>query len=104
MDWKRINDILRKRDIDSSQHKFINCIRIHSTESDEHFNEKVRICRELFKIGHPFLTEVWTRNHDKRLDILDLEDDIDSEIESGKSKNKSYQGDVVVKTDTFINP
>jgi len=95
-EWIRINDALRGREIDSSQFKHLNCIRIHPTESDEHFFKKVEKCRELFKLGHPFLTECWTKDHKQRFDILDLEMNEDIEIETGKSKNKIYKGDVVL--------
>ena len=76
--------------------KFINCPRFHPTETDEHWEGKQKKCRELYKEGHPFLSEVWTADHKQRFDILDLEDNINYEIETGKSKNKIYPGDEVI--------
>ena len=88
--WIRINHILKKHNISHDQFKHINCIRIHPTESDEHFLEKVKICRKLFKNGHQFLTEAWTVDRKRRFDIIDLIDDIIYEIETD---NKIDKGD-----------
>jgi len=92
--WQRINSVLRKRKIHHDQIKHINCIRIHATESKKHFMKKAGICYDLFKQGHDFLTEAWTTDRKQRFDILDLTDDIDIEIETGKSKKKRYKADV----------
>jgi hypothetical protein len=94
-DWKKINDTLRSRNIHHDQTKHIDCIRQHPTESDEHFKMKCKRARELFKEGKPFLTEVWTTDRRKRFDLLNLEDNVDEEFETGKSLFKVYKGDVV---------
>ena len=91
-----VNNTLRRRDIDPSQQKHINCIRIHPTETENHFVAKCMICWQLYKDKHPFIAEVWTRDHKQRFDVLDLVDDVDIEIETGKSKSKTYKGDKVV--------
>lgn len=93
----RVNQILRDRDIDWSQAKHINCVRLHPTETPKHFMRKCELAYALHVLGRPFLTEVWTRDHKQRFDFLDLVDDLDYEIETGKSKDKKYKGDVVVK-------
>lgn len=95
-EWKRIRDVLRARDIDHSQVKHINCVRMHPTETDEHWDGKQKLCRKLYKMKHPYICEVWTADHKKRYDVLDLEDDEDYEIETGKSKQKTYKGDTVI--------
>ena len=96
--WYAIRNCLRKRNIHPDQHKHINCIRIHPTETYEHFIEKCKQVWQLHKIGHDFLTEAWTENRKQRFDILDLIDDIDIEIETGKSKKKKYKADKEVRT------
>jgi len=95
-DYIRVNQILRERNIDTSQFKHVNCCRHHQTESKEHWAAKVKTCYELYKKGHPYLTEVWTSDKKKRYDILDLKDNIDIEIEKSRSK-KSYKGDREIK-------
>lgn len=95
-EWLMIRKVLKQRKIHHDQVKHINCIRIHPTESDEHFYKKAIACRWLFKQGHPFLTEAWTEDRKKRFDIIDLKDDIDIEIETGKSNKKAYKGDMVI--------
>lgn len=96
-DWMRIREVLRNRNIHHDQVRHINCIRIHPTESDEHFYEKVKVCRALFKEGKPFITEAWTNDRKQRFDILNLFDDEDIEIETGKSKKKQYKADKEIK-------
>ena len=95
-DQKRVNDVLRSRNIAYDQYKFINCIRIHPTETLAHLKGKVKYCHKLYKERKPFLTEVWTADHKQRFDILDLLDNLDIEISTGKSKNKKYTNDVVI--------
>jgi hypothetical protein len=92
-DWLRINKILRERNIDPSQIKHINCIRMHPTESEKHFLAKAKRAFCFYKSKTPFLTEVWTKDHKKRYDLLHLIDDIDYEFETGKSKKKKYKAD-----------
>lgn len=84
----RINQILKKRKIHRDQYNHINCIRIHPTESYEHFSEKCELAWNLFKAKKPFLTEAWTSDRKRRFDVLDLIDDIPYEIETGKSYDK----------------
>ena len=95
-DQKRVNDVLRARDIAHDQVKHINCIRIHPTETWAHLKGKVEYCHRLYKERKPFLTEVWTADHKQRFDILDILDNNNIEIETGKSKNKLYKGDEVI--------
>jgi hypothetical protein len=97
MNWKRINDILRKRDIHPDQRPHIGCIRQHPKETDEHFFEKCRIARELYKEGKPYIVECWNLKRDKRYDILDLEDDLNIEITTDikRENKKKYKGDIV---------
>lgn len=94
--WARINYVLRQRDIDPGQYKFMNMFRFHPTETDEHAKAKYDICRGLYKEGKPFICEALTRDRKKRMDILELIDDIDHEVETGMSKKKTYKGDKVV--------
>lgn len=95
-DQKRINDVLRSRDIHPDQYKHINCVRMHPTETDAHWEGKQRKCRQLYKEDRPFLCEVWTRDRKQRFDILELIDNLDIEISTGKSKNKKYTNDIVI--------
>lgn len=95
-DQKRVNDVLRSRNIAHDQFKFMNCVRPHPTETDAHWGGKQKKCRELYNEGKPFLCEVWTADHKQRFDILDILDNINIEIETGKSKNKVYKGDEVI--------
>ena len=95
-DQRRVNDTLRARDIHPDQHKHINCVRPHPTETDPHWEGKQKECRRLYKAKLPYLTEVWTRDRSKRFDILNLLEDEVIEIETGMSKNKTYTGDRVI--------
>ena len=92
-EWQKIRETLRKRRIHPDQVKHINCIRIHNKESRRHFLKKAEICYNLFKQKHNFITEAWTEDRRKRFDILDLVNNVDIEIETGKSKSKKYKGD-----------
>jgi len=96
-EWRRTREILRKRRIHPDQTRHINCVRIHNKESKKHFLKKAEICYELSKQNHNFLTEAWTDDRRQRFDILDLTDDIDIEIETGKSKRKKYKPDKEIK-------
>lgn len=91
-----VNNTLRKRDIHWDQRQHINCIRIHNTESREHFLGKCKVAYELHQIGVPFITEAWTTDRKKRYDLLELLNDFDYEFETGKSKKK-YKGDIEVR-------
>jgi len=95
-EYFRINQILRERNIHWDQTKHLNCIRQHPIESDAHFDEKVKLCRQLYKQGHPFITEVWTTDRKMRFDILDLHLDEDIEVEKSRS-SKKYKGDKEIK-------
>jgi len=86
--WLRINKVLRKRNIDPNQVKFINTVRHHITESDEHWKAKCDKCRELFLMKHDYISEVWTLDNKKRIDVLDLIDDIAFEFETDHKVNK----------------
>jgi hypothetical protein len=98
--WERTNEVLRLNNIDRDQRQHINCIRIHPTESDEHFTWKVNKSRELFKSGHPFLTECFADCRKRRFDIIDLEDNI---IYEGETTNIQKPGDNV-KTERIVKP
>jgi hypothetical protein len=80
--WIQINNTLRKRDIDPSQSKFINTVRHHDTETFKHFLAKAKKCFSLYKNGHPYISEAWTRNHSRRFDTIDLIDNIVYEFET----------------------
>ena len=95
-EYIRINQVLRDRNIHWDQVKHINCVRPHPTESDEHAEWKHKECRKLYKMKHPYLTEVWTFDRKIRYDILDLKDDIDIEIDLSHS-SKKYKGDKIIK-------
>ena len=90
----RVNQILRDRDIDPSQQKFIGMLRFHPTETDAHADAKYALCRRLYKEGIPFISEALTRDRKKRFDVLELIDDIDHEVETGMSKNKTYKSKI----------
>lgn len=97
-DWKQINGILREKQIDSSQIKFINCVKIHPTETQEHFMAKALESFKLVKEGYPVLTEVWTADHRRRFDLLDLSDGRVIEFETDK-KIKKLDADKTIYVD-----
>jgi len=98
-DWKRINDVLRKRNIHHDQVKHINCIRLHPKESPAQRMKKIEIAVKLYEEGKPFLTEAWTSDRKKRFDVLNLIDDIDYEITTDMKKemSKSYVADKIIE-------
>lgn len=97
--WLHINSVLRKRELDSSQIQFINTVRHHDTETIEHFLAKAKKCYELFKEGQLYISEAWTKEHDRRYDILSLTDDLVFEIETNKKEDKSYDGSIRIEVD-----
>ncbi len=85
----RIWEVIKLRNLDESGFKHINCVRIHPTESKEHFLKKCEIAWEIHSEGKPFLTEALTKNKKRRYDVLDLIDNIAYEVETGKSNKKN---------------
>ena len=70
---ERINRLLRELDIHHDQTKHLGCIRIHPTESKEHFLKKAELCYEMYHQRHFFLTEAWTSDRKIRFDAVNLE-------------------------------
>lgn len=95
----RVNSVLKKRDIHPDQFKFINCVKFHPKESKRQRLKKFEIASALYDEGKPFMTEVWTTDRKKRLDVLNLIDDIDYEItlDIKKENQKSYKGDKIIE-------
>lgn len=86
--WQ-INKVFRDLDLHPSQRKYVNCIRLHPTESLQHFKAKCEICRDMMLHDIPFLTEVWTADQKRRFDVVDLENGEVIEIECKKNVYKT---------------
>ena len=84
--------ILVSRKIDISQLKFKNHPRHHKKESDEHWMEKCRVCKELFNKKHEYISEVLCIENGKRvrIDVLDLTTNEKLEVETNKNVSKPF--------------
>jgi hypothetical protein len=94
--WLQINNTLRKREIDPSQIKWINCVKHHNVEAKSHFLAKASECYKLYQNEVPYLTEAWTNPNKtgrrRRYDILLLDGTNEIiEIETSR-KNKLKKG------------
>lgn len=65
-----INDFMRNHDIEFDVFRHRNCIRIHPKESKAHFMKKCEVCFQLYQENKPFWTEAYTRNRDRKFDII----------------------------------
>ena len=80
--------MLRKRNIDPNQVKFRNSVRHHIKESEEHWKAKCDKRRELFLMKHDYISEVWTLDNKRRIDVLDLIDNLAYEFETNHDIEK----------------
>jgi len=83
---KRINDNKNMLDMYSRTH--INCIRINSNETLEHFLVKAWQCYQLKSLNIPFVCEARMKKLDRIVDIFRLDNGDMIEIETGKSYKK----------------
>lgn len=68
---ERVNNFMRRLDIDPGSKMHMNCVRIHPTESLRHFMKKCEEAWEIYQDGKPFWSEAFTRNYKRKFDILD---------------------------------
>ncbi len=67
---RKINDFMRRYDIEYECQRHKNCVRIHPKESKEHFLKKCEVAFQLYQEGKPFWTEAYTRSRDRKFDII----------------------------------
>ena len=60
--------------LDDCRNKDINCLKGsgYPAETDEHYMQKARVCKDLLNTGHRFVTEAKFKNNLGRCDVLDL--------------------------------
>jgi hypothetical protein len=68
---RKINEFMRNLDIEPECIKHKNCIKIHSTESWEHFQMKAREAFMIYQMGRPVWTEAYRKDRSRKFDILD---------------------------------
>ena len=88
---RRINETLRE--VNWTDHKHINCIRLHKSTTRKHRDKMYEVCTWLLENDHDFITECKFK-FGTRTDILILDEQICVEILCTETEeqfnNKSY--------------
>jgi len=73
-----------------------NSIHFSTSNSEEHEIMKARVCYDLLKKGHKFITEAVDCESDKRRDVVDLDTGEIYEIETTEERAERHSKDINV--------